>query len=277
MSSLILRIISAFAGLGIFFGIYYLFGKTGWLVIGSLSIVGVTREYIKMLLPGVSTSKPIQGLFFVLTLGFYLLFVFSSNLFFSLFPLGLVLFFSCLMFQGNKESVSLQEIQRQMLVSSLGFLYCALFPGCVMKLLMLENGAHWFMGYIFSIFAVDTFAYFGGLAFGKGKLMPRVSPKKTKMGAIFGLIGGSSYGLMASYFLVPDIPALWWIGATLISAFFAEIGDLFVSLMKRLAHVKDTGSIMPGHGGWMDRMDGIFFAGPVFYACALVMLHWSRV
>jgi phosphatidate cytidylyltransferase len=110
----------------------------------------------------------------------------------------------------------------------------------------------------------DTAAYYGGRAFGRHLLAPRVSPKKTVEGAIAGLIGSMAAGVIGGmWFLGEPWPELIWIsGATAIAG---QLGDLAESVLKRSAGVKDSSSLMPGHGGILDRLDSLFFAAPVFY------------
>jgi len=112
----------------------------------------------------------------------------------------------------------------------------------------------------------DTFAYFGGYLFGKHKLCPSISPKKTVEGAVAGLLGG----LLLAIALIPlqkmwngSIPGVALIIIGLICSVCAQFGDLFASLLKRWAGVKDFGSIFPGHGGVMDRVDSILICSPV--------------
>lgn len=117
------------------------------------------------------------------------------------------------------------------------------------------------------VFAGDTFAYFVGRALGRHKLYPVVSPKKTVEGAIGGLIG--SVGVAVGFAL------LFWPGRVgplyaaligLVAGAVAQMGDLVESLIKRSCGVKDSGAILPGHGGMLDRLDGVLFAFPVVYA-----------
>ena len=122
----------------------------------------------------------------------------------------------------------------------------------------------------------DGAAYFGGRAFGKHKLCPSVSPKKTVEGAIFGLIGGTAVGLICRAVFVsvfhmpmPGIPATIALG--LIGSVAGEIGDLSASLLKRHSGIKDYGKIFPGHGGVMDRFDSVIFTLIVLYCYTLVL------
>jgi phosphatidate cytidylyltransferase len=124
------------------------------------------------------------------------------------------------------------------------------------------------------VWAGDTFAYFGGMAFGKRPLMVHISPKKTIEGAIIGFIGTIFSMLAGTYFLMPAFP-LWimLIGAILLGL-FAPIGDLVESMIKRDAHVKDSSELIPGHGGAFDRFDSMLFAGPIFYGFIKILSSW---
>jgi phosphatidate cytidylyltransferase len=118
---------------------------------------------------------------------------------------------------------------------------------------------------IFSLFILiwtnDTFAFIVGKSFGRHKLFERISPKKT----IEGFVGGIAFAvlagiLLATYYL--SEPVIVWIGNALIIGLAGTIGDLVESKFKRVAQVKDSGKIMPGHGGILDRLDSVIFAAP---------------
>ena len=114
------------------------------------------------------------------------------------------------------------------------------------------------------IWAGDTAAFYCGRAFGRHALASRVSPKKTVEGAIAGLIGSIAAGVAGgTLFLGESWPDLIWISA--VTGLAGQLGDLAESVLKRSAGVKDSSSIMPGHGGILDRLDSLFFAIPVFY------------
>ncbi|CAA0143540.1 phosphatidate cytidylyltransferase [Tenacibaculum maritimum] len=110
----------------------------------------------------------------------------------------------------------------------------------------------------------DSFAYLVGKNFGKRKLFERISPKKT----IEGFIGGVIFSLIAAFVIsqyLPHFNTLSWIIIAAIVAIFGTLGDLVESKFKRQANVKDSGNIMPGHGGMLDRLDSLFFAAPFVY------------
>ena len=126
----------------------------------------------------------------------------------------------------------------------------------------------------------DTFAYFGGRKFGKHKLIARVSPGKTREGTIAGLIGSVLTAVLYGHFVFEQWLGLPFgmlagvVGGVLISA-GAVIGDLAESLLKREAGVKDSGALLPGHGGVLDRFDALYFTLPVAYWFLYVVLQYG--
>jgi len=123
------------------------------------------------------------------------------------------------------------------------------------------------------IWLYDTFAYCVGMLIGKRRLFERISPKKSWEGAI----GSTILTLIAAYFanlLFPMLPLtpFQWIGFALIIIVFGTLGDLVESLFKRQLSVKDSGSILPGHGGVLDRFDSIFFVIPFIIIYLILIL-----
>ncbi|WP_258455146.1 phosphatidate cytidylyltransferase [Aequorivita sp. CIP111184] len=128
------------------------------------------------------------------------------------------------------------------------------------------------------VWSNDTFAYLIGKNFGKHKLLERISPKKTIEGFVGGMLGALLAGFVIFKVLENYRPMdavkypLWvWIVMAIIVAIFGTIGDLIQSKFKRQAGVKDSGIIMPGHGGLYDRLDSIIYASPFVYAFLLIV------
>jgi phosphatidate cytidylyltransferase len=122
----------------------------------------------------------------------------------------------------------------------------------------------------FLIWTNDTMAYLVGRTIGKTPFAPRISPKKTWEGTI----GGGICTLVLAYFVGPmlmDLNPNEWIGVALVVAVFGTLGDLVESMLKRSVGVKDSGNIMPGHGGFLDRFDSFIFAAPLIWLVLKVL------
>lgn len=130
------------------------------------------------------------------------------------------------------------------------------------------------LGSFILVWVNDSFAYFVGKNFGRQKLFPSVSPKKT----VEGFLGGLFFACLSSYFISENLLTLdfnsWLILAIIVSV-FGTLGDLIESKYKRQAGVKDSGVIMPGHGGLLDRLDSIIFAAPFIYLFLRVLEYVS--
>ena len=111
------------------------------------------------------------------------------------------------------------------------------------------------------IWANDVFAFLVGITLGRHRLCERISPKKSWEGFIGGIVAAMGVALLAAHLLGENMYV--WAGLGLVSALAAVAGDLVESMFKRAAGVKDSGSIMPGHGGWFDRFDAVLMAAPV--------------
>ena len=145
-----------------------------------------------------------------------------------------------------------------------GGLIC-LFAWAALLLMRLEHGAALTVAMLLILWSADTFAYLAGKRFGRRKLAPSISPGKTVEGLIGGLAGAGLVALAAA--LVLDLNAeqtLIWLPASLGAALFSVVGDLYESRLKRHAGVKDSGGLLPGHGGVLDRIDGLLAAAPLF-------------
>ena len=115
------------------------------------------------------------------------------------------------------------------------------------------------------IWTNDTFAYLIGKSLGKNKLFERISPKKTIEGFVGGILFAMLAGVLISKFYMPELVIWKWIVIALIVSVFGTLGDLVESKFKRIAGVKDSGSIMPGHGGVYDRLDSVIFVVPFVF------------
>jgi len=129
----------------------------------------------------------------------------------------------------------------------------------------MQQGADWLFYALALVWVADIGAYFSGKKFGKHKLAPNISPGKTKEGLIGAVIATSIYTLIASYYFELDTEhSALLVLLSVILTFISVSGDLYFSFLKREAGVKDSGNILPGHGGILDRIDSVLAAMPVF-------------
>jgi len=145
--------------------------------------------------------------------------------------------------------------------------YLALPLGLLFDASIDEEGAYAPVQVLFFflfMWASDTGAYFSGMAFGKHKLLERISPKKTVEGFIGGVVLAMLTGAAAYYFIGRHtLP--FWLGSGALLALSGTLGDLFESMIKRQAGIKDSGNILPGHGGFLDRFDSTFLSAPLYF------------
>ncbi|MCB9231211.1 MAG: phosphatidate cytidylyltransferase [Bacteroidia bacterium] len=128
------------------------------------------------------------------------------------------------------------------------------------------------LGILFLTWMTDTAAYFGGRFMGKHKLFERISPKKTWEGSITGVVG--VFGLATVFHIYWPVGWNWFIVAGIL-AVVSQLGDLVESMFKRSLDIKDSGSILPGHGGLLDRFDGLFLAIPILYIYQLLENYFA--
>ncbi len=156
----------------------------------------------------------------------------------------------------------------------MGFLYVPLLLGHLMLLRGLPHGIQWIFLLLVIVMSGDSGAYYVGCNFGKRKLYPAVSPNKSVEGAAGGLAGSLAGALIARATFFPELTVADSVITALLLGVLGQLGDLFESLLKRSFGVKDSGAIVPGHGGILDRLDSILFAAPAaFYYAVFVFMH----
>lgn len=267
------RVISAVIAVLLLIVLYWTLGTTGIFAICALGVLACVREYSRVALHRFKPPIHIEIVFAALT---FIIFIATVQTDFrwcvAALTIGSVSFLAMALMTINAVDDLAPTLQVQSL-GLLGFLYCGIFPGMAVRLLNLEKGSVWLFGLMAVVFSGDTFAYLAGRMFGKRKLLESVSPKKTIEGSIGGLVGSGLAGAVLAIFFIPDRPALAVVFMALTTGAFAQVGDLFESLLKRVADVKDSGSMMPGHGGLLDRVDGLLFAAPIYYVLARFLVQ----
>lgn len=151
----------------------------------------------------------------------------------------------------------------------MGWFYTTFLLSFALLIRFEENGSWLLLFLIIGAFITDIFAYYTGFLFGKHKIIPRVSPKKTIEGSIGGLIFclifTFAYSFLYKYITNDLIPIYKIIMIGVLSGVLSQIGDWSASYIKRQLGVKDFGTIMPGHGGMLDRLDSILFLAPIIF------------
>lgn len=164
-------------------------------------------------------------------------------------------------FLYKSEPALLEIVQKQIQ----GIIYIPLLLSFLILIRRDSDGMTWVFFLLGIIFAGDISAYYVGSYLGRHKLAPSISPGKTIEGAIGGLAGNLLVGVIGKIFFLPALSWGFGILFFLAAGIAGQIGDLFESELKRSSKIKDSGGILPGHGGFLDRIDALLFASPVAY------------
>lgn len=253
------RVLTALIGIPL---LIFIINSGGIIFFVSLSVVTLIGlwEFIQC----VNKSQSIKINYILeLLLGGLLLLAFYFNM--ELLPLIIFLFIAISIYEiilGHRDILS-------GIYSIFGLMYIPLLLGHLLLFDGISKGI-WFLWLVFIIsFSTDTFAYFVGISFGKHKLSPIISPKKSIEGSIGGIVGSVIVTMIYGYFLNKynsfDIPLYYFAIIAFITSIISQFGDLTASLIKRSFGVKDFGNLLPGHGGILDRFDSIIFAAPTVY------------
>lgn len=154
-----------------------------------------------------------------------------------------------------------QRVAKQVL----GLVYVPLFLSFLILLRSGDQGAQWIFWLLCIVAAGDTGAFYAGSYLGRHKLCPWVSPNKTIEGSVGGLIANLIVALTFKMVLLPSLAALPCAVFAVLVGIAGQVGDLFESEFKRAAGIKDSGTLLPGHGGFLDRLDALLFATPLAY------------
>jgi phosphatidate cytidylyltransferase len=190
--------------------------------------------------------------------------IFQRNIVFLI--IYVVIFYLMMQLIFNKRRFTLDDIA----VTLLGVIYVPFLLSFVFLVRCMDNGFELVWIIFVGTFSTDIFAYFIGKLFGKKKLLPEISPKKTVAGAIGGVIGSIICTVAFGYFYVNlyagiNTPNYHYILIGLLCGVIAQLGDWTASAIKRSVGIKDFGHIMPGHGGLLDRIDSLLFVAPAIY------------
>ena len=160
------------------------------------------------------------------------------------------------------------HLQQYLFAACFGAIYLGFLPLLLLDVLQQHTTLQTplFFYLLVTVFAGDVFAYFAGLLLGEKKILPDIIPKKTVVGCLGCVLGSLLCGTCLAYFYIKPVVDGKILACCFLMAIAAQTGDFIESLLKRVAGKKDSGNIMPGHGGILDRLDGILFAIPVLYS-----------
>jgi phosphatidate cytidylyltransferase len=183
-------------------------------------------------------------------------------------PLPLIIAISAFALFQLTRVLGVAESKREFLIrhnfqATLGALYLGLPLAMLYMIRFADQGIQWIMLIFFTNWATDSFALIGGRLFGRTKLAPTISPGKTREGAVIGVTVGFLIGLVTGHLFNLPQPVATIAPAAI--ALLTLFGDLLESWIKRYFAVKDAGDILPGHGGLLDRVDGMLLAAPALY------------
>ena len=167
-----------------------------------------------------------------------------------------------------------QDFVKSATATTLALIYLPFLAGFLILLARPDDGLARVMTFVVLVGCNDTFGYLVGVIFGKHPLVPKISPKKSWEGLVGSIIFTSIGGALSFYYIL-DLQ--WWIGAlvALIIVFTATSGDLIESAMKRDLSLKDMGSLLPGHGGMLDRLDSVLLSAPALYFALELVKRFS--
>lgn len=184
---------------------------------------------------------------------------------FSLFPgiiaLNLIVL-SFILFARYEIDLQILDIAKNQLM---GVFYITLLLSIIVLIRNSDRGDVWIIWLLVIVAGSDTGAFYFGSYFGKTPLAPRVSPNKTVEGALGGIFAAIVLAVLFNWFFIGSVSTGLVIPFAFLTSVFGQAGDLFESVLKRAGKIKDSGSILPGHGGMLDRIDGLLFAAPVVY------------
>jgi phosphatidate cytidylyltransferase len=146
-----------------------------------------------------------------------------------------------------------------------GTLFPSLYLGLplgLMASIRSDYGREGLLLMLVTVWVSDSAQYYSGRMFGRHLLSPTISPKKTVEGAVGGFVFGAAFFTIVGHWWLPGVPTLWLAGLGLVLVGLGIAGDLFESLLKRSAGVKDSSTLIPGHGGVLDRIDALLFVAP---------------
>jgi phosphatidate cytidylyltransferase len=258
-----IRVLAAVIGLAIVLPVLVWGGKTGLDVLLLVVLLLGADEYAKMTLPAQRvTARALLSMYGAVLL--MALIYGGSVAITGACVVGLLVFFAWSLL-GVHDTAEGGRVAARM---ALGLLYLPFLLSFIGLLRRFDSGLGWIFLLLVVTWSGDTGAYVAGRMFGRTKLLERVSPNKTREGAIGGMVLAVAGACLVKYLALDRVSWAHAVALGVLLDVFGVLGDLFESMLKRTFDVKDTGSLLPGHGGILDRIDSLLFAAPVAWCYA---------
>lgn len=225
------------------------------------------REYYALALPHSTWSERAVGI----GLGLILSLILSSGGMNEISPfLVIVLLVLAVFFMAASQDLS--STISKMGIALFGILFIGFLLAYVSLIRNLPNGRRWVLFLILTVWAGDIFALLSGSFLGRHRLYPKISPNKTFEGLAGGIVGSILVALAFSWFFIPNLKMGACVFFAIGLAILGQLGDFTESMLKRSAQVKDSGTLFPGHGGMLDRLDSFLFSAPFLHYSLLYFL-----
>ncbi len=261
LSNLVRRVLTAAVALPAILAVLLLAPPWATVALVAAALVAGLAEFFGLL--RARGMRPLRGSGALLAAAVFAEVVWPASLRIPLWPLAVLLVLTVALLRGrDHESVSAAA------ATILGAVYLGGLGGTIagLRTLPSPDGGSWRVVLLLATIVLsDTFAFFVGHAVGRRRLAPKVSPGKSVEGALGGLLGGVVGVFAVRQLALPQMPAAHALALGLLVSAMGILGDLEESLLKRWAGVKDSGTLFPGHGGMLDRLDSLLFGAPVLY------------
>lgn len=249
-------------------------GRIGVSLFAALLALGLVHEYSQIVfqLPDRSEKKIVLlgTTWLIAFTSFWLPRVEYDLLLISFLGLFTYFLFTADRYKGPDRASDFSLHFKELVFAVFGLIYLGFLPLFFPLLRESIHGAQWLILFLLIVWGADTGAYFVGKKWGKRKLYPVISPKKTIEGAIGGIGSSILVTLLFKLLVFQKLPFGAVLVVPVLVGVVSQVGDLCESFFKRSFNVKDSGSILPGHGGLIDRFDGVLFALPIMYGCVKI-------